>query len=90
MLEKVEKYWHEQNFKNRNEAIRDLVEKGLKKDDEWKISSSFLYNSYCAIVSLYEIKRGLNQPSISWIIIFTFLPWNSAVKSYKSWLVDSL
>lgn len=34
MLEKVEKYWHEQNFKNRNEAIRDLVEKGLKKDDE--------------------------------------------------------
>jgi metal-responsive CopG/Arc/MetJ family transcriptional regulator len=33
MVEEIEKYWHENKLKNRNEAIRDLVAKGLKKED---------------------------------------------------------
>jgi len=30
MLEDIEKYWHEQKLKNRNEAIRKLVKIGLE------------------------------------------------------------
>lgn len=30
-IELIEDYWHENRFKNRNEAIRDLVTKGLEK-----------------------------------------------------------
>ncbi|WP_176140667.1 ribbon-helix-helix domain-containing protein [Halobacillus salinus] len=30
MVEEIEKHWHENQLKNRNEAIRDLVQKGLK------------------------------------------------------------
>lgn len=30
MVEQIEDHWHENKFKNRNEAIRDLVEKGLQ------------------------------------------------------------
>jgi metal-responsive CopG/Arc/MetJ family transcriptional regulator len=30
LVEGVEKYWHDNQFKNRNEAIRELVKKGLK------------------------------------------------------------
>lgn len=29
MLELIDKYWHENHIKNRNEAIRELVQKGL-------------------------------------------------------------
>lgn len=28
----IEKYWHDNQLKNRNEAIRELVLKGLKKE----------------------------------------------------------
>ncbi|MEK4512848.1 ribbon-helix-helix domain-containing protein [Paenibacillus sp. FSL K6-2524] len=31
-LEEIEKYWHDNKMKNRNEAIRDLVQKGLNKE----------------------------------------------------------
>lgn len=31
LLEKVEAYWHDNRLKNRNEAIRNLVQKGLEK-----------------------------------------------------------
>lgn len=30
MLAEIERYWHEQALKNRNEAIRDLVRLGLE------------------------------------------------------------
>jgi metal-responsive CopG/Arc/MetJ family transcriptional regulator len=30
ILEAIENYWHEKKIKNRNEAIRELVQKGLK------------------------------------------------------------
>lgn len=30
MLQEIENHWYENRFKNRNEAIRDLVDKGLK------------------------------------------------------------
>lgn len=30
-LEEIEKYWHENKLKNRNEAIRELIQLGLKK-----------------------------------------------------------
>jgi metal-responsive CopG/Arc/MetJ family transcriptional regulator len=30
ILEAIETYWHENKLKNRNEAIRELVQKGLK------------------------------------------------------------
>lgn len=33
VLEEIEKYWHDNKIKNRNEAIRELVSKGLKKED---------------------------------------------------------
>ncbi len=29
LLEKIEEYWHKEKLKNRNEAIRELVAKGL-------------------------------------------------------------
>lgn len=32
MLELIEKHWHDNLLKNRNEAIRDLVQKGLEKE----------------------------------------------------------
>lgn len=32
LLEDIEKYWHQNGLKNRNEAIRELVHKGLKKE----------------------------------------------------------
>lgn len=32
VVEEIEKYWHDNKLKNRNEAIRDLVQKGLKKE----------------------------------------------------------
>ncbi|WP_176550972.1 ribbon-helix-helix domain-containing protein [Bacillus sp. AFS040349] len=32
LVEEIEKYWHLNKFKNRNEAIRNLVQKGLKKE----------------------------------------------------------
>ena len=32
LLEKVEEYWHENRIKNRNEAIRELLVKGLQKE----------------------------------------------------------
>ncbi|MFK9119155.1 ribbon-helix-helix domain-containing protein [Peribacillus frigoritolerans] len=31
VLEKIEDYWHDNKLKNRNEAIRELVIKGLNK-----------------------------------------------------------
>ncbi|MCI3922479.1 ribbon-helix-helix domain-containing protein [Paenibacillus sp. TRM 82003] len=31
LLTQVEKYWHEQELKNRNEAIRELISIGLKQ-----------------------------------------------------------
>jgi metal-responsive CopG/Arc/MetJ family transcriptional regulator len=31
LVEEIEKYWHDQKLKNRNEAIRELVQKGLLK-----------------------------------------------------------
>lgn len=30
LLEEVEEYWHDNKLKNRSEAVRELVEKGLK------------------------------------------------------------
>lgn len=30
LLEKIEAYWHDNKLKNRNEAIRQLVELGLQ------------------------------------------------------------
>ncbi|WP_170961067.1 ribbon-helix-helix domain-containing protein [Bacillus cereus] len=30
-VEQIESYWHENKLKNRNEAIRQLVEKGLSR-----------------------------------------------------------
>ncbi|CAG9614651.1 hypothetical protein BACCIP111899_03884 [Bacillus rhizoplanae] len=30
-LKKIEDFWHENKLKNRNEAIRQLVEKGLSQ-----------------------------------------------------------
>jgi metal-responsive CopG/Arc/MetJ family transcriptional regulator len=32
LLEQIETYWHNKKLKNRNEAIRELVHKGLKKE----------------------------------------------------------
>ena len=32
LLEKIETYWHEKQLMNRNEAIRELVTKGLDQD----------------------------------------------------------
>ncbi|MED4017009.1 ribbon-helix-helix domain-containing protein [Sutcliffiella cohnii] len=32
MVDQIVEYWHENKLKNRNEAIRELVEKGLKKE----------------------------------------------------------
>lgn len=32
MLKEIEKYWHDKHLKNRNEAIRFLIEKGLEKE----------------------------------------------------------
>ncbi|MFD1175360.1 CopG family ribbon-helix-helix protein [Paenibacillus puldeungensis] len=29
LLKEVEKYWHEKKLKNRNEAIRELIKRGL-------------------------------------------------------------
>lgn len=31
MIEEIEKYWHDNKLKNRNEAIRSLVAIGLKQ-----------------------------------------------------------
>jgi metal-responsive CopG/Arc/MetJ family transcriptional regulator len=31
LVKEIEKYWHENELKNRNEAIRELVQKGLNK-----------------------------------------------------------
>jgi metal-responsive CopG/Arc/MetJ family transcriptional regulator len=31
VIEEIEKYWHENRLKNRTEAIRELVQIGLKK-----------------------------------------------------------
>lgn len=31
-VEQIEKYWHTQGIPNRNEAIRELVQKGLEKE----------------------------------------------------------
>jgi len=30
VLEQIETYWHDNKLKNRNEAIRELVQKGLR------------------------------------------------------------
>lgn len=30
IVEEIEQYWHDNKLKNRSEAIRDLVKKGLK------------------------------------------------------------
>ncbi|WP_427125158.1 ribbon-helix-helix domain-containing protein (plasmid) [Priestia megaterium] len=30
-LEKIEDYWHEKRYSNRNEAIRALIQEGLKQ-----------------------------------------------------------
>ncbi len=32
MLKEIEKHWHDNSFKNRNESIRDLIIKGLEKE----------------------------------------------------------
>lgn len=32
LLEEIENYWHENKIKNRTEAIRELIIKGLEKD----------------------------------------------------------
>jgi metal-responsive CopG/Arc/MetJ family transcriptional regulator len=32
VLEEIESYWHNNKLKNRNEAIRKLVQLGLKKE----------------------------------------------------------
>ncbi|MFS0657336.1 ribbon-helix-helix domain-containing protein [Niallia alba] len=31
LLEKIEEYWHTNQLKNRNEAIRELIRLGLEK-----------------------------------------------------------
>lgn len=31
LLKKIEDHWHKSRFKNRNEAIRDLITKGLDR-----------------------------------------------------------
>jgi metal-responsive CopG/Arc/MetJ family transcriptional regulator len=33
MLDEVKRYWHRKQLSNRNEAIRELVAKGLKVKD---------------------------------------------------------
>lgn len=30
MVKEIEKYWHDNKLKNRTEAIRDLIQKGLE------------------------------------------------------------
>ncbi|MCP3025423.1 ribbon-helix-helix domain-containing protein [Halobacillus sp. A5] len=32
MVEDIEEYWHKKRLKNRNEAIRELVQKGIEKE----------------------------------------------------------
>jgi metal-responsive CopG/Arc/MetJ family transcriptional regulator len=32
LVEEIETFWHKKALKNRNEAIRELVQKGLKKE----------------------------------------------------------
>jgi len=32
LVKKIEKYWHDKGFKNRNKSIIALIEKGLKSD----------------------------------------------------------
>ena len=32
LLEKVESYWHDNRIKNRTQAILELIEKGLEKE----------------------------------------------------------
>jgi metal-responsive CopG/Arc/MetJ family transcriptional regulator len=32
IVEEIEKYWHENKLKNRNEAIRELIQLGLKSN----------------------------------------------------------
>jgi metal-responsive CopG/Arc/MetJ family transcriptional regulator len=32
VLEQIENYWYEKRLKNRNEAIRELIQKGLEKE----------------------------------------------------------
>jgi metal-responsive CopG/Arc/MetJ family transcriptional regulator len=32
LIDLIEKYWHENQFKNRNETIRELVKKGLESN----------------------------------------------------------
>ena len=32
MLQEIEKYWHDNRLKSRNEAIRELMQKGLDSD----------------------------------------------------------
>lgn len=32
MVKEIEKYWHDHRLKNRSEAIRELVKKGLEKE----------------------------------------------------------
>lgn len=34
MLDEIERYWHEQSLKNRNEAIRELIRKGLDQKND--------------------------------------------------------
>jgi metal-responsive CopG/Arc/MetJ family transcriptional regulator len=34
MVELIEKYWHLHKLRNRNEAIRELVQIGLEKGEE--------------------------------------------------------
>ncbi|KHF26824.1 putative nickel-responsive regulator [Anoxybacillus sp. BCO1] len=34
LVEQIEKYWHENQLKNRNEAIRELVKIGLEKSSK--------------------------------------------------------
>jgi len=32
LLEEIEQYWHDNKLKNRNEAIRQLIQRGLEKN----------------------------------------------------------
>jgi metal-responsive CopG/Arc/MetJ family transcriptional regulator len=34
LLTEVENYWHENELKNRNDAIRTLIRNGLKKESD--------------------------------------------------------
>jgi metal-responsive CopG/Arc/MetJ family transcriptional regulator len=34
LVDQIEKYWHENKLKNRNEAIRELVKIGLEKSSQ--------------------------------------------------------